>query len=170
MNLIDILVLAVLLAFIIKGFMKGFVREVCSLAGLVMGIWAACKYYPSLSASLRPIIHLPHTISSTISFLLIFLVIGLLFYFLGHFLTIVFRIALLGGVNRVGGVVFGAIQGALLLCMVLHFGTTGPMPSKLKLKLEKSKSARPFIACGREMVSGWKGEAGQSTAVSGVKK
>lgn len=155
MNLVDILVWAILLAFIIKGFLKGLVREVCSLVGLVMGIWAACKYYPSLSAAIRHFIHLPQNVSSTISFALIFLVVGLLFFFLGHLLTAAFKIALLGGVNRVGGVVFGFFQGALVLCVILYLGTSKPMPSKLKKRLEGSKSARPFIVSGREIISGW---------------
>lgn len=164
MNLIDVLVWAILMAFIIKGFLKGLVREVCSLLGLVMGIWAACKYYPPLSAAIRPFIHLPQNVSSTISFALIFLSIGLLFFFLGHLLTIVFKIALLGGVNRVGGVVFGFLQGALVLSVLLYFGTSRAMPAKLKHSLQESKSSRPFIACGREIVSGWDGSAGKSAS------
>jgi membrane protein required for colicin V production len=162
MNLIDILVWAILVVFIVKGFLKGLVREVCSLVGLVMGIWAACKYYPSLSAAIRLYIHIPYSVSSTISFALIFLVIGLLFFFLGHLLTVIFKIGLLGGVNRVGGVLFGLIQGALVLSIMLYFGTTRPMPSKLKSQLESSKTSRPFIACGREIISGWEGATRRS--------
>jgi membrane protein required for colicin V production len=162
MNLIDILVWAILMVFIVKGFLKGLVREVCSLVGLVMGIWAACKYYTSLSSAIRPYIHLPQNVSSIISFALIFLAIGLLFFFLGHLLTVVFKIVLLGGVNRVGGVLFGLIQGALVLSILLYFGTTGPMPPKLKLQLERSKTTHPFVACGREIICGWEGATRQS--------
>ncbi|HET6418789.1 MAG TPA: CvpA family protein [Geobacteraceae bacterium] len=158
MNLIDILVWVVLLAFVIKGFMKGLVREVCSLVGLVMGIWAACKYYQSLSEAIRYYIHIPHSITIIFSFILIFLTIGLLFFFLGNLLTAIFKIALLGGVNRLGGAIFGLIQGALVLCLLLYFGTAKPVPAKLKLHLERSGSARPFITCGRDIISGW--EAG----------
>ncbi len=164
MNLIDILVWAVLLAFIIKGFFKGLVREVCYLVGLVMGIWAACKYYQSLSEAIRHYIHLPHNVSIIISFILIFLAIGLLFFFLGNLLTAVFKIALLGGINRLGGAIFGFVQGALVLCMLLYFATAKPMPSKLKLKLEKSHAASFFITCGRDIISGWEAESRHSTA------
>jgi membrane protein required for colicin V production len=170
MSLIDILVWAVLLAFIIKGFMKGLVREVCSLVGLVMGLWAACKYYQSLSEAIRHYIHLPHSISIIFSFILIFLTIGLLFFFLGNLMTAIFRIALLGGVNRVGGAIFGLIQGALVLCLILYFGTTKPMPSKLKLQLERSSSARPFITCGRDIISGWETGSRQSATKPGARE
>jgi membrane protein required for colicin V production len=158
MNLIDILVWAILLVFVIKGFLKGLVREVCSLVGLVMGIWAACKYYPALSAAIWPYIHLPHYVSATISFVLIFLIIGLLFFLLGYFLTVIFKFSLLGGINRAGGLIFGFLQGALVLSILLWLGTTKPMPVKLKSQLERSSAARPFIMCGRELVSGWDGK------------
>ncbi len=170
MSLVDILVWAVLLAFVIKGFMKGLVREVCSLVGLVMAIWAACKYYQSLSEAIRHYIHLPHTVSIIFSFVLIFLIIGLLFFFLGNFLTAAFKIVLLGGLNRFGGALFGFLQGALFLCLLLYFGSSDHMPTKLKLKLERSSSARPFITCGRDIISGWEAGSRQATPKPGARK
>jgi len=162
MNFIDILIILALLLFAVKGFLKGLVREVCSLLGLIMGSWAAFKYYPFLGSALRPYIHLPQTVATIVSFVLIFLVVGLLFFLLGHLLTAMFKIAMLGGVNRMGGVVFGLLQGGLVLCILLYLGTTKPMPEKLKVKLGQSRGAPPLIACGREIVAGW-----ESVAVPG---
>lgn len=155
MSLVDILIWAVLLIFVIKGFMKGLVREVCSLLGLLAGGWASFRYYHYLAEAIRPFIHLPNHVARAISFVLIFLVIGLLFYLFGHLLTVIFRIMLLGGVNRVGGVVFGLLEGAFILCMVLYFGTTKPVPEKVKGTILHSKAAKPFVESGREMISGW---------------
>ncbi|MBI1921234.1 MAG: CvpA family protein [Geobacter sp.] len=158
MNFIDILTILVLLLFAVKGFLKGLVREVCSLLGLVMGSWAAFKYYPFLGSALRPYIHLPQAVATIVSFVLIFLAVGILFLLLGHLLTAVFKIAMLGGINRIGGVAFGLLQGGLVLCILLYLGTTKPMPEKLKVKLGQSKGAAPLIACGREIVTGWESE------------
>ncbi|GFE57515.1 CvpA family protein [Geobacter sp. AOG1] len=155
MNLIDILIWVVLLVFVIKGFMKGLVREVCSLLGLVLGGWAAFKYYPYLAESLRSVIRVPQHIALVLSFLLVFLVLGLLFYLFGHLLTVVFKIMLLGGVNRVGGVLFGLLEGAFLLCMLLYLATTKPVPERVKGYLQHSRTAQSFIASGREIVAGW---------------
>ena len=96
-----------------------------------------------------------------LSFILIFLTLGLLFFFFGHLLTVVFKIMLLGGVNRIGGVVFGLLEGAFLLCMILYFGTTKPVPDKLKGYFLRSRTAQPFIQSGREIISGWDGAAKQ---------
>ena len=155
MNLIDILIWIVLLVFVIKGFMKGLVREVCSLLGLVIGGWAAFKYYPYLAESLRSLIRIPQPVALALSFLLVFLVLGLLFYLFGHLITVVFKIMLLGGVNRIGGVVFGLLEGAFLLCMLLYLATAKPVPDRLKGYLQHSRTAQMFIVSGREIVAGW---------------
>jgi membrane protein required for colicin V production len=155
MSFVDILIWAVLLVFAVKGFSRGLVREVCSLLGLVAGGWAAFRYAPYLAEAVRPIIHLPHHVAVVLSFVFLFLLIGLLFFLVGHLLTVVFKIMLLGGINRVGGVLFGLMEGAFILCLVLNLGISKPMPGKLKEYLLRSPTARPFISTGREIIGGW---------------
>jgi membrane protein required for colicin V production len=159
MSLVDILIWAILLVFVAKGFWKGLVREVCTLLGLVAGGWAAFKYSSLLAEVIRPFIHLPQHVAAALSFLLIFFLIGILFFLVGHLLTVLFKVMLLGGLNRIGGVFFGLLEGAFILCMVLYFGTTRPMPVKLRSTLEHSAAARPFIQTGKEIVAGWEGAA-----------
>ncbi len=155
MNLVDILIWAVLLVFVIKGFLRGLVREVCSLFGLVGGGWAAFKYYQFLADAIRSFISLPHQLALALAFILIFLVMGLLFFLIGHLLTVIFKIMLLGGINRVGGVLFGLLEGAFILCLVLYFCTSQHVPEKVKAPLLRSKTARPFVTSGREIIAGW---------------
>lgn len=160
MSLLDILLWGILLAFAVKGFTKGLVREVCSLFGLVLGGWAAFTYHASFGATLGRLIHLPQFVGSAVAFLCILLAVGLLFALIGHFLTVVFKIALLGGINRVGGVVFGLLEGGVLLCVLLYFGTSSPAPHRLKSWLSSSATARTFIGCGRDVIDGWRQEKG----------
>jgi membrane protein required for colicin V production len=161
MTLVDIFIWVVLLLFVVKGFMKGFVREICSLLGLVTGGWAAFKYYPYVAEAIRAFIHLPQQVMLVLSFILIFLVLGLLFFFFGHLLTVVFKIMLLGGVNRIGGVFVGLLQGAFIVCVVLYLGTTKPVPEKIKGYILRSKTAKPLAMTGKEIVSGWDGAVQQ---------
>ncbi|HTP66481.1 MAG TPA: CvpA family protein [Geobacteraceae bacterium] len=155
MNFVDILIWAILLFFLVKGFIKGLVKEACSLIGLLAGGWAAFKYHLYLAEAIRPFIHLPQSIASILSFIFIFILMGILFYLLGHLLTMVCKVMLLGGINRIGGVLFGFLEGAFLLCMVLYFCSAGPVPEKTKAWLSRSRSARVFIATGGEIVTGW---------------
>lgn len=155
MNLVDILIWAVLLLFVVKGFLKGFVKEACSLLGLLAGGWAAFKYYQYPAAAIRSFIHIPQNVAQFLSFIFIFFVLGLLFYLFGYLLTAVCKIMLLGGINRIGGVIFGLLEGAFLLCMVLYFGTAKPVPEKVKGWLTRSRTAQAFIVTGRDIISGW---------------
>ncbi len=166
MSLVDILIWAIVLIFVAKGFWKGLVREVCTLVGLVAGGWAAFRYSSSLAEAIRPFIHLPHHIGAALSFLLIFFLIGLLFFLFGHLLTVVFKVMLLGGINRIGGALFGLLEGALILCMALYLGTSKPAPAKLKGALERSPSARPFIQTGKEIIAGWESTAKSAKPVA----
>jgi membrane protein required for colicin V production len=157
MILLDILIWAVLLFFVAKGFSKGLVREACSLLGLVTGGWAAFRYYSYLSQGIRVFINLPPQVAQPLAFLLIFMLLGILFYFLGHLLTVIFKIMLLGGLNRIGGVVFGFLEGGFVICMILYLGTTKPVPDKVKRAIAGSRTAQSFAATGNSIASGWEG-------------
>ena len=157
MNLVDILIWLVLAGFVYKGFSRGLIRQLCSLAGFLLGGWAAIRYHLYLADASRHLIQLPHYLATILSFLFIFLLTGLLFYLLGHILTMMFRLMLLGGLNRIGGVLLGFLEGAFIICMLLYIGTSKPVPDKFKGYLLKSKSAAPFIETGRDIVTGWGG-------------
>ena len=155
MILVDILVWAVLIAFMVKGFLKGLVREACTLLGLVAGGWAAFHYYPFVAEAIRPLIRLPQSVALALSFLLIFVSLGILFYLFGHLVTGLLKLMLLGWANRAGGIVFGLLEGAFILAILLYLGSVSPLPEKIKNAVTHSKTAQPFVASGKEIVAGW---------------
>lgn len=153
--LIEYLIWGVLLLFMVKGFLKGLVREVCSLLGLVVGGWAAFRFSSPLAVTMKPLLPLPHGVATVLAFVLILIASGILAWLLGHLLTAAFKLVLLGGVNRAGGVALGLLEGAFLLCILLSLATAPWAPQPLRQKVEASATARPFIACGRELQAGW---------------
>jgi membrane protein required for colicin V production len=157
MNLVDILIWLILAGFVYKGFHRGLVRQICSLTGFLLGGWAAIRYHLYLADASRHLIHLPHYLATILSFLFIFLLTGLLFFLLGHILTVMFKMIMLGGLNRAGGLLLGFLEGAFIICMVLYFGTSKPAPEKLKGYIGRSATAAPFVETGREIVAGWGG-------------
>jgi len=156
LTLLDILLWIVLAACAVKGFMKGLVREVCALLGVVAGAWAAFTYYGYVSHAISGFIRLPRAFATPLSFLLIYLVLGLLFFFAGHLITTIFKVMLLGWLNRFGGIIFGLMQGAFIVCIVLAVLTSGPLPMKIKGYIQSSTTARVFCSAGLEMIDGWK--------------
>ncbi len=155
-RLIEYLVWGILLLFSVKGCFKGLIREVCSLLGLVVGGWGAFRFSPSLALLMKPLLPLPHGISIALSFILILVASGILAWFVGHLLTVIFKLVLLGGINRAGGALFGLLEGALLLSLLLGVGSAPPAPETVRRKVEGSAAARPFVNCGRELLAGWR--------------
>jgi len=170
MNLVDILIWLILAGFVYKGFARGLVRQICSLTGFLLGGWAAIKYHIYLADASRNLIHLPHYLAIILSFIFIFLLIGLLFYLLGHILTVIFKIILLGGLNRVGGVALGFLEGAFIISMALYLGASKPAPEKFRSYILRSKTAAPFLETGREIVAGWGGLPELLKAAPGVNR
>ena len=156
MNLVDILIWVVLLGFAVKGFMKGLVREVCCILGLVIGGWVAFAYCGPVAAAIGSHMHLPRLVLPVFSFGLIFVTIGLFFFFLGYVLTTFFKIILLGTVNRMAGLFLGLLEGALVLSIVLSLAAHEPAPEKVRRNVARSASAKPFAACGAELLSWWR--------------
>jgi membrane protein required for colicin V production len=160
MNLLDIIILLVLLFFAFKGLLRGFVNEVSSLAGLLLGGWLAYRYYPNLSVPMRNILHIPEHISAFLAFMLLLMLTGFIAHILGNIVTTALHVVMLGGLNRVGGGVVGATEGILLLSMLFCIGTADFMPLKLKQKIQMTESASVLANFGDKLLLTWRGRPG----------
>jgi membrane protein required for colicin V production len=160
MNLFDIIILAVLILFALKGLVRGLVNEASSLTGLILGGWLAYRFYPALSVPIRTTLHLPAHVSSFLAFMLLLLVTGLVAHIAGNILTAALKLVMLGSLNRLGGILIGAAEGALLLCMLFSTATAGFMPDTLKQKVRASHSANLFALTGDRILTVWRGSNG----------
>lgn len=160
MNLFDIIILAVLILFAIKGLVRGLVNEASSLSGLILGGWLAYHFYPALSVPIRTALHLPAHVSSFLAFMLLLLVTGIVAHIAGNILTAALKLVMLGSLNRLGGILIGTAEGALLLCLLFSIATAGFMPDTLKQKVRASHSANQFAMTGDRILSLWRGSTG----------
>ena len=149
-----------LLLFALKGLLRGLVNEASSLAGLILGGWLAYRYYPSLSLPLRNILHIPVHVASFLAFMLLLILTGFIAHILGNIITTALRVVMLGSLNRLGGVIIGAAEGALLLSLLFCIGTADFMPVKLKHKIRTSESANMFAMLGDRILTTWRGRSG----------
>jgi membrane protein required for colicin V production len=159
MNLLDIIILAVLFFFALKGLMRGLVNEASSLTGLILGGWLAYHYYPSVSVPIRTILHIPGHIASFLAFMLLLILTGVVAHIVGNVITTALKLVLLGSLNRLGGIVIGAAEGALLLCLIFSTATAGFMPEGLKQKVRASESANLFAVTGDRILAIWRSKA-----------
>jgi len=158
MNLFDIIILITLIFFALKGLARGLVNEMASLGGLVLGGWFAYRFYPLLSIPIRNILHIPEHIAAFLAFMLLLILTGFAAHILGNIITTALRIVMLGSLNRLGGILIGAAEGALLLSMLFCVGTADVMPARLKQKIRASNSANMFAMTGDRILQAWRGK------------
>lgn len=156
MNLIDIIIMVILFFFALKGLVRGLVNEAASLAGLLLGGWLAYRYYPSLAVPIKSLLHLPAHLTSFLAFIVILLLTGICAHIIGNIITAALRLVMLGSLNRLGGVLIGAAEGALLLCMLFSIAASGFMPEQVKDKIRSSESANLLAMTGERILSEWR--------------
>ncbi len=158
MNPVDIAILIVLVAFVAKGVLRGLLKEVCSLLGLVVGGWLAFAFHVPVSQWLVSSFGLPDKLGVGAAFVALFLGSVILFGALGFVLSRFVSLVFLGGVNRLTGGIFGAIQGVVLLALIL-FALQSPVgreyiPQAISQAMQRSHLAPPFVELGQAVFDG----------------
>lgn len=115
MNWLDLLLLILLGTAAVKGFFRGFIVEVCSLLGLVLGIWAGVH----LNAQAAEWIGLDLD-QEIISFLVVLAAVLVGMHVLGRALTKVIDVAQLSLPNKLAGVLFGGLRAAFVLSVIMN--------------------------------------------------
>ncbi|MDD5204797.1 MAG: CvpA family protein, partial [Desulfobacterales bacterium] len=118
MNLLDILILSTVLFFIIKGLIRGFIREIASLAGVVLGIILAARYQDELTEVTKQFLN-PSPYLALISFIVIFICVVVGCNLLGWLIRMVLRKAPLGWVDRLLGLCFALVKGVIITYVVI---------------------------------------------------
>jgi membrane protein required for colicin V production len=152
LSLVDVLILAILVLFLVKGVVRGLLKEVCSLLGLVLGGVFAFSFHLPLARALRD--WLPEQIAVWGSFLAIFLLVTLLFALLGFLLHRFVKVVFLGGMNRLTGALFGLVQGVILLAMLVLALNSPVSPKQARWMLQDSQLAPPFVELGHSIYTG----------------
>ncbi|PNU20152.1 colicin V production protein [Geothermobacter hydrogeniphilus] len=154
MNSFDIAILGVMAAFLLKGALRGLLKEVCSLLGLVVGGFLAFRYQGPLGEVLMKACDWPAQVCVVLAFLALFLSSIVLFGAIGFLLSRFVKLVFLGGLNRVAGGFFGLAQGVLLLAIVLFALSLRPLPGGLTPVLRRSQLAPPLVTLGKSAMNG----------------
>ena len=125
LNFLDIAIILVALAFLIKGLVRGFIREVAALAGLALGLILALRYSKEAEGLLAQALG-PWTFLDLVAFALIFVGVFVVVTIIGTLLSRLTAKVWLGGLNRFLGLILGAAQGAVLIilgvCLLAYLG------------------------------------------------
>ncbi len=120
MSVIDIVLGALILFGLVRGFMKGLFVEIASLVALVAGVYGAIHFSNFASDFLQSKVDWNEKTINITAFAITFVIIVLAIALAGKALTKLANFAALGIINKFLGGVFGALKIALILSVVLN--------------------------------------------------
>ncbi len=149
MNLLDIIIIATMGFFILRGMLRGFIRELASLVGVIVGIWLASVLQPQMTDHLRA--YLPSSQSlPLISFAIVFGAVLFVCNFLGWVLKLFFQKTFFGWADRSLGAGLATVKGVILIYLVLVM-VTFFLPGKTPL-IAESKLSKLIIDSYQSMI------------------
>ncbi|MFH1097146.1 MAG: CvpA family protein [Candidatus Desantisbacteria bacterium] len=131
MNILDILFFVVIVISIVLSMMKGLSREVFSLIGMIAGVFIAGKTFESGAVLLHQ--WLPAEVAKPVAFAIITVLVNILINFGGIVLQKIMKIAMLGWVDNLGGILFGTIRGLILVSIAIIVLLKFPIGSSKEL-------------------------------------
>ena len=119
MSVIDIVLGALILFGLIRGFMKGLFVEVASLVALIAGVYGAIHFSNFAGDFLQTKVDWDEKTINIVAFAVTFVIIVLAIALAGKALTKLANFAALGIINKLLGGVFGALKIGLILSVLL---------------------------------------------------
>jgi membrane protein required for colicin V production len=119
MNVLDLIFLIPLLFAVYRGFKKGLVHMIASLAALVLGILGAMKLRPVFAGWLDAIFNIAPEHINVIAFAVAFVSIVVLVHLAAFFVDKLIKAVALNLVNRLLGMGFGFLVTAFVISMIL---------------------------------------------------
>jgi membrane protein required for colicin V production len=142
-NRIDVVLAVNLALFALRGFQRGFSREIFALIGLVGGVAAAAALYADAAVMLPP--EVPDIVRPALAFAGIFLGVAFAAKLVGMLVHRVLGLTLLSPLDRIAGILFGAAKGAALLVMAVAVVRAITPPNALERASGDSVLMRPLL-------------------------
>lgn len=120
MGMVDIVLGALVLFGLVRGFLKGLFVEVASLLALLVGVYGAIHFSHFAAEFLQTRTEWSDKAITISAFAITFVIIVLAIAFAGKALTKLADFAALGILNKLLGAIFGALKTVLILSVVLN--------------------------------------------------
>ena len=117
---LDIVIALPLLIGLVRGIMRGLVKEVTAIAALVLGYLGTRLWGGALAAWVVGQFAWPKPVCNLVAYSLLFIGISLTLNILGSLLSRLMRAINLGWANRLLGAVFGAGKWALIVLVIIY--------------------------------------------------
>lgn len=120
MNTLDLILLVPIVLGFVFGLFKGLIKELASLAAIVLGIYGAKLFAPLVADFLIHHFHFSSKTAIPFSYLILFITIAIVLLLLAKTLDKMFDYIALGGLNKFFGGLFAAFKYALIISILLN--------------------------------------------------
>lgn len=124
-TVIDWIFSGVIILFAISGVIKGFIDNVFGKIAFIAGIILGYLFYKDIAAGLLKDIKVPYA-ANILAFLLIFVVTFLIIKLIQMIVSKVFEWSILKSLDRTLGLIFGIVEGAAVVCLIIFLLTAQP--------------------------------------------
>ena len=143
----DIALILIIFGFEVVGWKYGLVHALGSILGTIVGIYLASRWYAPVANWLINATHWSSNFSRVVVFIIVFLIInrlvGIAFWLIDKALSIITRLPIIHGINKLLGFGFGIIEGVLVVGIILFFINKFPLDPRFMAEAAHSKVA-PF--------------------------
>jgi membrane protein required for colicin V production len=121
--LIDVILLILMVMAVVKGLQRGLIVALFSMIAFIIGLVAALKLSTVVAGWLDESINISVRWLPFLSFILVFIAVVLIVRLLAKLLQSAIELAMLGWLNKIGGVLMYAILYVIIFSTILFFAT-----------------------------------------------
>jgi membrane protein required for colicin V production len=136
--MLDFILGLILAALLLRGWVRGFVREILDLIGLVGGLWIAFKLSAPLGDFLTRSFGVTPEVARIGAGIALFVLFGVSLSVAAHYLSKVMKLPGLSMVNRVGGAAVAFGWGIALVLVLVNVVRVLPIPDDWVTQLDES--------------------------------
>ena len=115
MNTLDIVLIICFVPALIRGLSKGLLEQIVAIVSVIAGVWLAFKFSGALTPHLKEWFEVGETLLGVISFTVILVGVILVLFLLGKALSKMVKLAMMGWLDKLLGILAGFLVTALIL-------------------------------------------------------
>jgi len=146
MNILDLLILLPIAFFVYRGFKNGFIHEVLGIVSVVLAVFLAFHYMDPFSSYIKPYFSDDASYIPFVAALIIFLTTVIVINLIAEIGKSILQTIHLNIINRLAGLVFGALKCSIIISVLLLILAGFNIPSQDLRQESKTYSYVIYIA------------------------
>ena len=144
MQIYDLIAAAIVVAFVVRGWVRGLLREALEIAVLLVGMFLVFRLSPVVGSIVSGMANVPFEVGRIVAGVVLFFVLVIGGAVVARILSVALKVVPGATVlNRIGGALVGAGYAALVIVLATTLASVAPMPSGVHGTVDESIGASP---------------------------